>query len=520
LRRAPVTDAIVVGAGHNGLVCAAYLARAGLDVTVLEARDTVGGCASTVDAIGARVNICNCDHTFVRATGIIEELGLAAFGLRYIDLAPTHLNLVVGDAPWFAFHDVERTLESLRLAHPHEVDNYRRYLAAATPVARLVQELTSLAPTPGNLARRLARRNPLTLARLLRWSRLSAPQVLGAFFSSDALVAPAIATGPAVWGVRPSTPGTGLGALGYAMRHLVPVGRPVGGSGSLPTALASAVGHAGGHVRTGVRVAALCCDGDHVRGVQLGTGELVEAPIVVSTADPRTTLVTWLVRPPATAVAMCERWARAPETSGYEAKLDAVVGSRPHYEAVDEGVLARLGIDDALVPTAVITPGLAGIAGARDAADAGGVAEQPVFLANVPSVPDATMRPAAGGDVFSLEVLFTPYDLAGGWERSAEPERWLRVYGRTVAPGFAEDVRRWRVVAPPDYERDFNLVRGHAPSFTGGPLAALAGKARELSRYETPVRGLYLSGAGTFPGAGVWGASGRNAARVVLSSVG
>jgi phytoene dehydrogenase-like protein len=254
--------------------------------------------------------------------------------------------------------------------------------------------------------------------------------------------------------------------------------------------------------------------------VQLATGELLEAPVVVSTADPRTTLVTWLAQPPPAALAMCDRWARAPETSGYEAKLDAVVGVRPHYEAVDDGVLARLGIDDPLVPTAVITPGVTGIAGARDAADAGSVAEQPVFLANVPSVPDTTMRPTAGGDVFSLEVLFTPYNLTGGWDGSPEPERWLRVYGRRVAPGFAEAVRTWRVVAPPDYERDFNLVRGHAPSFTGGPLAALAGKARELSRYETPVRGLYLSGAGTFPGAGVWGASGRNAARIVLSSVG
>ncbi|HZQ58379.1 MAG TPA: NAD(P)/FAD-dependent oxidoreductase [Acidimicrobiales bacterium] len=515
-----MTDAIVVGAGHNGLVCAAYLARGGLDVLVLEARDSPGGCASTVDAMGARVNICNCDHTFVRATGIIEELGLAAFGLRYVDLVPSHLNLVVGEQPWFAFHDVGRTLDALRLAHPGEVDNYRHYLEAATPVARLVQELTSVAPTAGNLARRLARRNPLTLARLLQWSRLSAERVLRGFFSSDALVAPAIATGPAVWGVRPSTPGTGLGALGYAMRHLVQVGRPVGGSGSLPAALTAAVVQAGGRVRTGARVASLCCEGDRVRGVQLTSGELVEAPVVVSTADPRTTVVAWLSPPPPAAAAMCGRWARTAVASGYEAKLDAVIAARPTYAAVDDATLGRLGVDEPLVATAVVTPPAAGIASARDAADAGTVADQPVFLANVPSVPDPSVAPVAGGDVFSLEVLFTPYDLAGGWDGSREPARWLEVYGRTVLPGFIEGVRASRVVAPPDYERDFNLVRGHAPSFPGGPLAALAGRARELSRYETPVRGLYLSGAGTFPGAGIWGASGRNAARVVLSAVG
>src|SRR5581483_350764 len=217
---------------------------------------------------------------------------------------------------------------------------------------------------------------------------------------------------------------------------------------------------------------------------------------------------------------MCGRWARTAVASGYEAKLDAVIAARPTYAAVDDATLGRLGVDEPLVATAVVTPPAAGIASARDAADAGTVADQPVFLANVPSVPDPSVAPVAGGDVFSLEVLFTPYDLAGGWDGSREPARWLEVYGRTVLPGFIEGVRASRVVAPPDYERDFNLVRGHAPSFPGGPLAALAGRARELSRYETPVRGLYLSGAGTFPGPGIWGASGRNAARVVLSAVG
>ncbi len=515
-----MTAAVVVGAGHNGLVCAAYLARAGLDVTVLEARDTVGGCASTVEAFGARVNICNCDHVLVRATGIIEELDLASFGLRYVDLTPVHLNVVDGEAPWFFFHETERTLESLRVSHPGEVDNYRRYLAAATPVARLVQDLTSAAPTVGNLARRLATRDPRVPARLLHWSRLSAAQVLRTFFTSEALVAPAVATGPAVWGVHPGAPGTGLGALGYAMRHLVPVGRPVGGSGSLTAALAAAVARAGGEVRTGARVSAVRCEQERVRGVQLSTGELIDAPVVVSTADPRTTLVTWLAQPPPGATRVCARWASAPLRAGYEAKLDAVIATRPQFRDVEDADLRRLGVEDPLVPTAVITPGVAGITAARDAADAGRVARQPVFLSNVPSVADPTVAPRGGGDVFSLEALFTPYDLAGGWGGSAEPARWLDVYARSVAPGFADGVRAWRAVTPPDYEREFNLVRGHAPSFTGGPLAALVGRARELSRYETPVRGLYLSGAGTFPGAGVWGASGRNAARAVLRSVG
>jgi phytoene dehydrogenase-like protein len=118
--------------------------------------------------------------------------------------------------------------------------------------------------------------------------------------------------------------------------------------------------------------------------------------------------------------------------------------------------------------------------------------------------------------VFSLEVLRTPYGLRGGWAGSAEPQRWLDGFASLVAPGFADGIRRWRVVTPEDYERDFSMDCGYAPSFGGGPLAALVGRDRELTRYETPVGGLFLTGAGTFPGAGVWGASGRNAAAVVL----
>lgn len=505
-----MTDAVVVGAGHNGLICAAYLARAGLHVTLVEAREEVGGCASTVDAIGARVNICNCDHLTFRTTPVADELGLAEHGLRYLDVDPVQLSVPwSGETPWLFSHDLATTLDELRRTHPGEVDGYRRYVDAARPVAELVLELATLPPTLPNVTAKVLDRRARGVRTLLRWSRRSAVSVLRGFFTSDALLGPVMTTGPAVWGITGEFPRTGLAATGYAMKHVARVGRPEGGSGSLPTAVASAFGAAGGVLRTGARVHRILCEGPRVRAVELVDGELLEAPVVVVACDPRRALVEWLTSPPPAADAMVQRWKDRGESDGYESKLDAVVADPPRFA----------GFDGDLVPTVIVSPTINGLAEAHRTAQGGGVAPRPPMFVNVPSVLDPTMR--AGDDhVLSLEVLNTPYALRGGWPGSREPERWLHCLAEVAEPGFLEGVKRWRVMTPPDYERDFSMVRGHAPSFGGGPLAALLGRAKELTRYRTPVRGLYLTGAATFPGAGVWGASGRNAANVVLAALG
>jgi phytoene dehydrogenase-like protein len=514
-------DVLIVGGGHNGLTCAAYLARAGVDVCVLEARDQVGGCASTVEALGgARVNICNCDHALVRATGVIEELDLAAHGLRYLDLDPAQLALPWGgEAPWLLFGDVERTLQSLALTHPGEVAGYRRYVDDLLPAARLVLAMTGGVPTSRGVASRLARARGRGLAALLRLSRRSAADVLGDYFTSDALLGPVATTGPAVWGLPPQAPGTGLGALGYALRHLTAVGRPVGGSGALTDALAAAVTASGGTIRTGARVAAITCDRGRATGVRLEDGTRLDARrAVVSAGDPRRALVELLHAPPASARALVERWRTRPVREGYESKVDAVIDTLPRPRGLNPEHLAALGVGDVLNATMVVAPGLDGILAAHRAAAAGGVAERPLYLSNVPSVVDPSVASPDGGHVFSLETLFTPYNLHGGWTGTAEPERWLAAFATLVEPGFLDGIRRFRLVGPEDYERDFSMPAGYAPSFAGGPLAALLGRDRELTRYATPLPGLYLTGSGTFPGAGVSGAPGRNTARVILAA--
>lgn len=510
-------DAVVVGAGHNGLICATYLARSGLRTAILEARPTPGGCASTVDALGARVNVCNCDHLLVRSLPLEEELDLAAHGLRYLDVDPAQSNLFWDNhPPWYLWRGTDQTIDGLRRSYPAEVDGYRRLMRAARPVAELIIELAQTLLSRRSLTDLLGRR-AVAATRLFRWSRLSAQGLLRGFFNHEAMVLPALATGPIVWGLDGSTPGTGLGALGYVLRHLVGVARPAGGSGALIEAVGRSFRASGGELRCGARVDAVVVEsGGKVKGVRLADagdgeiGEIIESKRVVVACDPRVVRLEGSGVPRDFAGA----WS-APTPDGYESKIDAVVSAPPAYRHMPEGADAA----HALTPTTMILPSLSTLS--RNLADSarGRIGEDPVFFANVPSALDASMRPPGGGHVFSLEVLYTPFALTGGWEHSDEPARWLRRFSEHIQPGFAEGIVHWRAMTPPDYEEQFYLPKGYVASFTGSPLSALLGRPRHLTRYHTPIGGLFLTGGATYPGAGVWGASGRNTAKVILERI-
>lgn len=503
-------DAIVIGAGHNGLVTAAYLARAGMRTLLLEARSSVGGTASSEQFAGATVNICNCDHLTFRTTPVTAELGLDRFGLSYIDMEPAQINLAWAGGPaWTIHHSLDDTIGSLRATYPDEADRYLAYTRAAMPAVRLILDAATEPPTIAGLTKRALRAKLSGVPTLLRWSRRSAADVMRSYFRHDALTGPAMVTGPMVWGLSPETPGTGLASLGYAMRHVATVGRPVGGSGMVPETLRRAVEHHGGTVRTSARVDSILCEPDHrggrVRGVALDDGAEIEAPVVVSACDPHRTFLSWLREPPTSANGLVERWRRIPRHEGYESKIDAVLSAPP--------VLRTTGAPPA--STAVIAPSLGEMHRGHGLMGRGEVLERPGLLVNVPSLADPTMAPD-GRHVFSLEALFTPYGLRGGWPGSPEPQRWLERFAELCEPGFLDTIVDWRAMTPDRYESEFHLPAGHATSFAGGPLAAMRNANPELTHYETAVDGLYLTGAATFPGAGVWGASGRNCATVVL----
>ncbi len=522
--------AIIIGAGHNGLICASYLAKAGIKTLVIDARSSVGGCASTETFNGARVNICNCDHAMVRSMPIADELRLSEYGLQYLDVDPAYLyNHWDGGPPWFLFHDVERTVESIGLSYPKEVAAYRKYLKAAMPVARTVIEVAQHRPTPGDVFGKLGRHLGTAISALPTlndWSKRSVGDVVRSYFSAEQLRGPVVTTGPSVWGLSPETPGTGLGALGYAMRHAVQIGRPIGGSGALPDALRGAFEAFGGTVRLDARVSAILCSDEAVRGVRLVSGEEIVAPIVVSTGDPRATFVDWLQNPPVSATNLIQRYRDQHPHDGYESKVDAVLDAAYDIPAVDPLMRVALGLsnDEVLHPSMIVSKSLADLAADHSEQMAGRIVERPQLFVQLPSALDPSVASGLpnGHHVFSLEVLWTPYALNGGWIGSHEPQRWLSKVSELVkmADGrpFHEHVVSWRHMGPREYESQFSLVRGHAPAFSGTPLTALTGRNPEQTRYETPITGLFLSGAATFPGAGIWGAPGRNAATAILAS--
>ena len=506
-------DVVVVGAGHNGLVCAAYLAKAGLKALVLDSRATVGGCASTVDAVGARVNICNCDHIMVHSTPMIDELSLLDHGLEYITLDAVQHNAFWDDSvtPWTHFRSLDRTTDEIRRTHPDQADNWIRYVTDAKPVAELVLAMAQGLPTPARAARVLGASRGHGARRLMQWSKMSVGEVLRDYFTSDALLTPTIVSGPAVWGCCLSTPNTGLGALGYVMKSMNGAARPVGGSGALPLALRRAIEACGGQVRCDATVAAIECDRHAVNGVRLTTGEVIPTRAVVAACDPRQVMLEWLSSSaPSAATGMINRWRARPHTDGYESKIDAVISELPRL---------KNSPDFDWMATVDVAPAAAEIDAAWALMQQGRIAERPMFLINIPSVADPSMMTADGKHVLSLEVLYTPYAFAGGWETRAEPQRWLDVAAQLFEHGFVESIGEWRAMTPVDYERDFGMPRGHAASFTGSPLSALRGVDPELTRYETPIGGLFLTGAATYPGAGVWGASGRNTAAVVAAKL-
>ncbi len=520
-------DAIVVGAGHNGLAAAAYLGRAGQRTLVLERRDRVGG-ACVTEELWPGVHVSRAAYVAgLLRPALLRELDLARHGLRLLPRDPSSFT-PLPDAPGLLMgRDAEATRRSIARFSKRDAERLPAYEALLDRIAQVVEPLLD-APPPdparpraGDL-RALARalRPALALRRDLprALSLLVAParSTLSAWFESEPLRA-TLATDAVIgaW-ASPSTPGTGyvlfhhvMGETGGARGVWAYV---EGGMGRLSEALAGACRAAGVEIQTEAAVDRIAVESGRARGVVLEDGRFLEARRVLSCADPERTfggLVGAEHLPPDFVRDLGALDYRSPVV-----KINAWIDRLPRFHGA---------IDDAPRPEhhGTIHVGaidLDALDQSFEAARAGRIPERPMVELTLPSAVDPTLVPA-GGHVAQMFVQHAPLAPEGGWDdaRRVIAERAFAMVDE-VAPGFSASVREHEVLAAPDLERIFGLTGGNI--FHGAMSLDRLAFLRPVvgwSRYATPVRGLYLCGAGAHPGGGVMGACGRNAARAVLA---
>ena len=505
-------DGIVIGAGHNGLVCAALLARAGRRILVLEARERAGGAAVTREfSPGFRASTA-AHVLYGLPASLGTELGLERHGLRAAaERLPTTSLLADGGCA-----DVDPGPAAIEATARAAFD--RRIMRFAAFLAELQARVPPRLGTTdwsdrfellraGFGLRRLGRGD---MRELLRIGAMNAYDLLDETFESEALKG-ALAF-DAVLGTNfgPRSPGSVFTWLHRLAGLSAGGGRglwfPVGGVGALSAALESAARAAGATLRTGAPVARILVDGDRASGVELENGERIEAPFVVSGADPKTTLLGLLG--PRHLDAGFVRTVRHLRNTGLAAKLHLALDGAPRFAGVDhERMRGRL----------LIAPSMGYVERAFDHSKYGEWSAAPAMEITLPSLTDPSLAPA-GAQVLSAIVQYVPYTVAGGWdaERPRLLEALLDLLER-YAPGLRGSVVAAELIAPPDLEREHGIAGGHWHHLE------LALDQFHLLRptpgargHATPLPGLYLCGAGCHPGGGVTGLPGRNAAQFIL----
>ncbi|APE34083.1 FAD-dependent oxidoreductase [Nocardia mangyaensis] len=510
--RTPGTT-IVVGSGHNALVAACYLARAGRRVQVLERDEVPGGAVSTVARFpGHLVDRGSSAHIMIRHTGIIEELELARFGLRYLDCDPWGFTPSDGARPPIVFHrDLDLTCASIAAAcGDRDAAAYRRFVAVWGARSARVMRSFGGPPTPGRLLRSFwgldARDGGSALSREFLQS---GDALLDTWFDDERLKA-SLAWFGAQSGPPMSEPGTAPMAGFAALMHTLPPGRAMGGSGALCAALIARLRADGGELHTGDAVTVLRRSGDGWQ-VRTAAGRNLHADTVIAGAH---ILATFdLLRAGGFDESVLDDWQRRVRVGpGIGMVVRLATDRLPEYPGVSPTESAR-GLQFLVSDRAQLRQ-------AHGAALAGALPPRPVVLAMSFSALDPSIAPP-GEHQLSLWAQWHPYELADGgdWAAHAETEadRIIAEVER-YAPGFTDSIRERFVQTPVDLESEMGLRGGNVMHVEMSlDQMMLWRPLPELSGQRVPgAPGLYLTGASTHPGGGVSGASGRSAARLLL----
>jgi phytoene dehydrogenase-like protein len=521
-----VHDAVVIGGGHNGLVCAALLARAGRRVLVLERGERVGGILADRELVpGARVPAVV--HTVGRLrASLVRELDLERHGLRLLRSAIRAYAPRPEGGGIALWADPARTAEDLRAVSPRDAEAFPAFDRRVRAVASFLAHLAAAtppdveSPRPADalaglrLGRAFRRLSPRARREVLRVLPMAVADLVGEAFRDEGLRGALAARGVLFTAMGPWSAGTAavllMDSAGNDGGAAGQTAFAAGGPSALARALEAAALEAGAEIRTGAEVVAVTTRDGRATGVALATGEEVAARVVVSGADPRSTLVD-LVDPVVLGPTLLWR-ARNIRASGTAAKVHLVLGGLPRFPGADEERLAG---------RIVIAPGIDPLERAFDAWKYGRTSEEPLLEAVIPSIVDPSVAPA-GKHVMSVIAQWAPYRLRErDWEGERERLGDLVVKALDAyAPGLADLVEAREVLAPPDLERAFGLPEGHVLHAEPGldqfyAWRPLLGHAR----YRLGIPGLYLCGSGAHPGGGITGAPGANAAREILADL-
>jgi phytoene dehydrogenase-like protein len=527
-------DAVVIGGGHNGLVCAALLADAGLRTLVVEARETLGGPAETRELWpGVRVPVAA--HSVGRLSpSLARRLDLKAHGLSLVSPAVRLFEPESGVALW---SDPARTVGEIRARFGEaESAAMERFDAQLRDFGRIVGELGELSPPDVKRASAFDAMAALRLASRARgYGRRTFQELFRvapapvADVVSDALGAEPVRALVAWRGVRYGA--AGVRSAGTAMNLLRDAATPGagvagelalarGGPGALTDALVAAARAKGAAIRTGTPVVQVDIRNDRATGVVLAGGEEIAAPVVVSTADPKRTLLA-LIDPAVLGPTLGWRASNI-RAGGMLAKVNLALGDLPRFG------LAASGEEDQRLRGRIMVgaSSLDAIERAFDDAKYARLSSAPVLEATIPSLVDPSLVSGREGrgvrHVMSVLVQFAPYTLAdgaGGWDEAREAlgERVVSALD-AASPGLAGLVVDRQVLTPLDLEREYGLTGGHPMHaemaldqfFAWRPMLG-------LGRYRLPFEGVYLAGSGTHPGGGITGVPGANASREIVA---
>ena len=517
-------DAIVVGGGHNGLVTAAYLARGGKKTLVLERRPMIGGAAVTEEIFpGFKFSVFSYVVSLLRPE-IIRDLELPRHGLQILPLESTVTPLDNGDylASW---SDPDETRRELCRHSTHDADAAVVFGRLMHHMAMAVKPILGMVPpdptslSPGDLAGLLKlgghfrSLGPERFHALHKLMTMSSADYLDEWFEFDALKATKSASGIIGTFLGPRSPGTAYVLLHHYMGELDGAFRAwgfhKGGTGAISETIANAARAHGAEIRTDASVARVLVRHGRATGVALENGDEIAANVVVSGLDPRLTF-TRLVDPKDLPTALTEG-VRHFKFRGSSGKVNLALAGLPDFTCMP-------GVGPHLRGAISISPSVDYLERAYDDAKYGEFSEHPYMDIVIPSMIDPEMAPP-GKHVMSIFVQYAPYHLNGGWtdaKREAFGDAVVKTLAR-YAPNIESLILHRQVLTPDDIQRITGLSEGN---IFQGELALqqlfFLRPVPEWAKYRTPIHGYWQRGAGTHPGGGIMGASGRLAAREIL----